>query len=338
MPEKLVGRRRLQEWSIRLVTGSLAAVPLVGLVLIVLVLALEAWPALRLEGAHFFTGSQWNQGNLYGTPITTNGVQHMPGASFGALDLILGTIETSAIAIVIGLPIAVGGAILVVEKLPRRASSAVGLVLEVLAGIPSVIFGLWGLLILGPFLAHHIYPALQHLPNVPVLNIFHGPVGGGQGLLTAGIVLAIMIVPIIAATTRDLLKQVPRGTSEGAVALGMTDAEAFRAVQLRWIRGGVVGAAILGLGRALGETIAVAIVSGSVIASAPNIYGGTTSIAATIVSYLDSAEGDPTLFSVKALALAALVLLLITLVVNVAARLLVRRFAKWTVLPVGVGF
>ena len=319
-------------------TGSLAVVPLVGLLLIVLVLALEAWPALRLEGVHFFTGRAWNEGNLYGNVVTTNGVQHMQGSSFGALDMIIGTLEISAIAVVLGVPIGVGAAVLVVEKLPPRASAAVGLVLEVLAGIPSVIFGLWGLLVLGPFLARHIYPALSHLPNVPVLDFFRGNVGGGQGLLTAGIVLAIMIVPIIAATTRDLLRQVPRATSEGAVALGMTDAETFRTVQLRWIRAGVVGAGILGLGRALGETIAVAMVSGSIIAQAQNIYGGTTTIAATIVSYLDSAEGDPTLFSVKALALAALVLMLITLIVNVGARVIVRRFARGTALPVGVGF
>jgi phosphate transport system permease protein len=209
--------------------------------------------------------------------------------------------------------------------------------LETLAGIPSVIFGLWGFLILGPFLLHHVYPTLAKLPNVPVLNIFRGNIQA-QGLLTAGIVLAIMIVPIIAATTRDLLRSVPGTTKEGAVALGMTEAEGFRSVQYRWVRAGVIAAAVLGLGRALGETIAVAIVCGAEITLSPNIYGSMTTIAATIVTQLDAAETDPTLFAVKALAEAALLLLLITLVVNVAARLLVRRVSSATALPVGAGF
>jgi phosphate transport system permease protein len=108
--------------------------------------------------------------------------------------------------------------------------------------IPSVIFGIWGPLTFGPFLAHHVYPVLARLPNFPPFSIFRGNVGVGQGLLTSGLVLAVMIVPNIAATTRDLLRQVPEPTKEGATALGMTDAEGFRAVQLRWVRSGVLAA------------------------------------------------------------------------------------------------
>jgi phosphate transport system permease protein len=320
------------------VTGSAALIPLIGLVLMVLVLALEAWPAIRYNGWSFLSHGAWNVGNTYGNPVTTGGVTHPQGASYGALYLVIGTLEASAIAVVIGFPIAIGGAVLIVEKLPRRLSSAVGVFLETLAGLPSVIFGLWGVLVLGPFLAHHIYPALTHLPNIPVLDIFRGSTGDGEGLLTSGVVLAVMIVPIVAATTRDLLRQVPETTKEGAWALGMTDAEAFRAVQLRWARAGVIAAGVLGLGRALGETIAVAMVSGSVIGLSGNIYGGMTTIAATIVSLLDSAQADPTGLAVKALSEAALVLMLITLIVNVAARLLVRRVSATSVLPVGAGF
>jgi phosphate transport system permease protein len=330
--------RKIVDRLLPIVTGSAAVVPLVGLALMVVVLLLEAWPAIRFNGLHFISSGTWSVGSFYSNPVTTNGVTHPPGASYGALDLILGTIEASAIAVAIGFPIAIGGAILVVEKLPRRLSGLVGLTLETLAGIPSVIFGLWGILTLGPFLAHHVYPALAHLPNVPVLNIFRGNVGDGEGLLTAGVVLAVMIIPIVAATTRDLLRQVPAATKEGAWALGMTDAEGFRTVQLRWVRSGVIAAGVLGLGRALGETIAVAMVSGSVIGLSSNIYGNMTTIAATIVSQLDSAQGDPTLFAVKSLAEAALVLMLITLIVNVAARLLVRRVSATAVLPVGAGF
>jgi phosphate transport system permease protein len=329
--------RRLVERLLPAVTGSLAVVPLVGLLLMVMVLLLEAFPSIKLEGIHFITSGTWSIGNTYGTPVRTGGVLHPPGASYGALYLIIGTLEASGIAVLIGFPLAIGCAVMVVEKLPRRLSSIVGVALEALAGIPSVIYGLWGVLVLGPFLEHDIYPTLAKMPNVPVLNVFRGNTSA-QGLLTSGIVLAVMIVPIIAATTRDLLRQVPIATKEGTAALGMTEAEGFRAVQYRWVRTGVIAAAILGLGRALGETIAVAMVSGAEITRTSNIYGAMTTIAATIVTQLDSALADPTSFAVKALAEAALALMLITLIANLGARLLVRKVSATTALPVGAGF
>jgi phosphate transport system permease protein len=219
----------------------------------------------------------------------------------------------------------------------------VGFCLEVLAGIPSVIFGLWGAITLGPFLAHDIaQPVANVMPNVPVLDFFrgvgpHNSAGNGNGLLASGVVLAIMILPIIAATSRDLLRQVPRGTVEGAVALGMTDTEAVRAVSFPWVRAGVIGASVLGLGRALGETIAVAMVSGVILgATTTSLYGAMTTIAATIVTQLDSAFNDVTGLAVSTMAELGLVLLVITLVANVGARLLVRRVST-TVLPVGRG-
>jgi phosphate transport system permease protein len=330
--------RRVLDRALPILTGSAAIIPLAGLVLMVVVLVLEAWPAIRFDGFGFVTGSTWSTGSFYGGVTRSGGVLHPPGASYGAFDLVIGTIESSAIAVAVGFPIAIGAAILTVEKLPRRLASVAGVMLETLAGIPSVIFGLWGVLTLGPFLAHHVYPALAHLPDVPVLNVFRGSTGSGDGLLTSGLVLAIMIIPIVAATTRDLLRQVPEQTKEGAVALGMTDAESFRTVQLRWVRAGVIAAGVLGLGRALGETIAVAMVSGSVIGLSGNIYGNMTTIAATIVTQLDAAQSDPTGFAVKALAAAALVLMVITLIANVGARLLVRRVSANAVLPVGAGF
>ncbi|HUZ19964.1 MAG TPA: phosphate ABC transporter permease subunit PstC [Acidimicrobiales bacterium] len=330
--------RRLAERALRAGSTVTAIVPLGALVAMIVVLLVEALPAIRYNGWHFLTGSTWSQGSYYSPPVRTNGILHPAGATYGAWPLILGTIETSAIAIAIGFPIAFGAAIFIVEKLPKRLAGVVGLCLELLAGIPSVVIGLWGVLTLGPLLARDVYPLLAHLPNVPVLNIFRGYVGSGEGLLTSGIVLAAMIIPIIAATTRDLLRQVPEATREGAEALGMTGAEVFRTVQLRWIRTGVIGAVILGLGRALGETIAVALVSGSVISAATNIYGTMTTIAATIVSLLDSAQGDPTGLATRSLSEAALVLLGMTLIVNIGARMLVRRSARGAALPVGVGF
>jgi phosphate transport system permease protein len=243
------------------------------------------------------------------------------------------------LALLVGFPIAVAAAVMLVEKLPRRAAAVIGLLLEVLAGIPSAVIGIWGILTFGPWLAKHFYPVLTHMPNVPILNIFRGsPSSNGEGLLTGGLVLAAMILPIIAATTRDLLLQVPNTTKEGAEALGMTSTEAFWTVQARWVRSGVIGAAVLGLGRALGETIAIALVSGGAQQVATNIYSPMTTIAATIVLQLGAAQGDPTGLAVKVLAETALVLLAITLIVNVIARLIVRRSARGAALPLGAGF
>lgn len=331
-------RNRLFHRLTVIATGSAAIVPLAALVAMVVVLLVESLPAIRYNGTGFFTGSTWSTGNLYGNLVTTNGVQHLTGETFGALPLVLGTLESSAIAILVALPVAVGAAVLVTERLPRRLAAAFGLFLEVLAGIPSVVIGLWGVLVFGPILSNDIYPTLARLPNVPVLNLFRGNVGHGEGLLTAGLVLGIMVIPIIAATTRDLLRQVPVATKEAAEALGMTNREVFKTVQIRWVRTGVLGAAILGLGRALGETIAVAMVTGSVIQTPTNIYSTMTTIAATIVSQLDAAFTDPSHLAVKALAEAALVLLLITLIVNIGARLMVRRVSRGVALPVGAGF
>jgi phosphate transport system permease protein len=317
---------------------AVAFVPLVALGLIVAVLVWKAVPAIRYNGLGFFTHTTWSQGNLYAPLVTTHGVRHPPGASYGAVPLIVGTLVSSAIAVVLALPVAVGTALIVVEKLPPRLSAAVGFCMEVLAGVPSVIYGLWGFFTLGPFLsklANAVWA--NHLPDVPVLRFFKGPTYGGQGLFTVGVVLAIMILPIIAATTRDLLRQVPRANVEGAVALGMTEAEALGTVTLPWVRSGVIGATVLGLGRALGETIAVAMVSGSLVGSEPrSLYSSFGTIAATIVNQLDSALDDVSGLATATLAELALVLLVITLVANVGARLLVRQVAT-TALPVGRG-
>jgi phosphate transport system permease protein len=331
--------RRVTEISIIGGSAISAVLPLIALVAMLVVLFLEAIPAIRFNGWGILTGSTWNVGNAYAAFQHSHGVTHLVGAAYGAWPLIVGTLLTSAIAIIVGLPIAVGAAILVVEKLPNAIASVIGLFLEVLAGVPSAVIGLWGILTFGPWLAAHIYPWLSHMPNVPVLNYFRGNFNrAGQGLLTAGLVLAAMIIPIIAATTRDLLRQVPEATKEGAEALGMTSAEVFKTVQARWVRTGVIGAAVLGLGRALGETIAMALVAGGIQYVPSNIYQGASTIAAAIVLQLDAALTDPTGLAVKTLAELALILMVITLSVNVLARVIVRRAAKGAVLPVGAGF
>jgi len=319
-------------------SGLLAALPFAALTAMLVVLLVEAMPSIRYNGIRFVTTSTWTIGNTYGSIVHSGGVAHLAGAEFGSWPLIAGTLESSAIALLVGLPIALGAAILVVEKLPARVGTVIGICLEILAGIPSIVIGVWGALTFGPWIAKEIYPALTHLPNVPPFDIFRGSVGDGEGLLTGGLVLAAMIIPIIAATTRDLLRQVPETTKEGAEALGLTDAEVFRRVQARWVRTGVIGAAVLGLGRALGETMAVALICGGQNQLAHNIYGVMTTIAANIVLTLDSAQTDPSGLAVRALAELALVLLVITVVVNVFARIIVRRSAHGAVLPVGAGF
>jgi phosphate transport system permease protein len=328
----------LGQGLLRRVLLVLTLLPVAALVALVVVLVAKAWPALRYNGLGFFTHDAWRPGSFYANPVTTDGVAHPPGASYGALPLVTGTLEVAALALVLAVPVALGTALVVVEKLPPRLSASVGFLLEVLAGIPSVVFGLWGALTLGPFLAHHVSPHIAaSLPDVAVLDFFKGPVGFGEGLFPSGVVLAIMILPIIAATTRDLLRQVPRPAVEGALALGMTDSESMRAVSLPWVRDGVVGACVLGMGRALGETMAVAMVSGTVLgANARDFYSTMTTIAATIVSQLDSSLTDASGFAVRTLAELALVLLVITLTVNVVARMIIRRVST-TALPVGRG-
>jgi len=333
----------LRKWlrggaPVRWLGGLGALIPLLALAFILVTLVLEAWPAIILNGWHFFTSTAWNPGNAYGSAVTTDGIQHPPNAAYGALPLILGTLVSSAIALIIAVPVSIGAALVIVERLPRRLAYGVGLFLELLAGIPSVIIGLWGVLTFGPWFAHHIaQPVANVMPDVPFLKYFAGSAGNGEGMLTSGLVLSIMVIPIVAATSRDLIRQVPILPREGAIALGMSDFETVRRVTLPWAGAGIIGAIVLGLGRALGETVAVAMISGAATGSLPtSIYSAFTTISATIVDQLDGALTDSTGFAVKTLAEIGLVLMVITLAANIGARVLVRRVSG-TALPVGRG-
>jgi phosphate transport system permease protein len=311
-----------------------AVIPLLMLVFVLATLIVKAIPALQFSGWHIFTGTTWNFGSQYAPPVTSNGVVHNAGEQFGALPEILGTLATSAIALIIAVPVSIGAALVIVERLPRRIANVIGLFLELLAGVPSVIIGLWGALTFGPFIAHHIAPILaNHVPSW--LGFVGGSTGNGQGLLTSGLILAVMVLPIIAATSRDLIRGVPILPREGAVALGMSDWECARKVTLPWVGAGIIGAIVLGLGRALGETIAVAMVCGVALGSLPtNLYAAMITIAANLVQNIDTAILDK--MDVSAFAALGLILLIITLITNVAARMLVRRVSG-TALPVGRG-
>jgi phosphate transport system permease protein len=320
---------------LRAVSALAAIIPTALLGFIAVIMVIAALPSIIFNGLSFFTGSVFNFGNSYATTtITHNGQVALPHAVFGVLPLIVGTLATSVIALVLAVPISVGGVLMLSEIIPRRIADPLSVFLELLAGIPSVVFGLWGVAVFGPFIAAHVYPALSALGHV--IPFFKAPVGVGQGMLTASLVLAVMIIPIVASTTRELLRRVPILAKEGALALGMTRYETVRVVTIPYIRTGIVAASLLGWARALGETIAVLLIIGDIYTVPSNIFGNSSTIAAWIASTLDGALGDFTKMSVHALAELGLLLLAISLITNLAGRLVVRRVAGG-VLPVGRG-
>ncbi|HEY6276771.1 MAG TPA: phosphate ABC transporter permease subunit PstC [Streptosporangiaceae bacterium] len=308
-----------------------ALIPTLMLALILAILLIKAWPAILINGWGFFTKSVWHTGAQYGGVQHSHGLTYLSGQDYGALPQIVGTLETSLIALIIAVPVSIGAALVIVERLPRRLANVVGGFLELLAGIPSVVIGLWGVLTFGPFIAKYIAPLLTHIP----IPFFQGDVGHGEGLLVSGLILAVMVIPIVASTSRDLIRGVPILPREGAVALGMSDAECARKVTLPWVGAGIIGAVVLGLARALGETIAVAMVCGVALGQvATNLYAAMITIAANIVQNLDTVITDQ--LGVRTYAELALVLLIITLATNIVARLMVRRVSG-TALPVGRG-
>jgi phosphate transport system permease protein len=321
---------------LRYALGVVALLPAAALVFLAYELFRSAWPSIVYNGGHFFTGKTFNIGNLYSysAGVTRHGYEAAPGASFGVAPLIVGTLLCSLIALALAVPISVGAAILLVERMPKRLQGPLGVFLELLAGIPSVVFGLWGVFTFGPFIARDIYKPISAL-GIPGFR--SGITANGTGLLTASLVLAVMIIPVIAATARELIRSVPGLTKEGAVALGLTSSESVRLVTLPFIRRGVIAATFLGWGRALGETIAVLFISGSIQNTYPkSAFGGFATMASTIASTLDSALTDSTKMAIHALAELGLVLLAVTLITNAAGRLIASRFGGGG-LPVGRG-
>jgi phosphate transport system permease protein len=324
--------------TVRRIGFAFALLPAGALIFVLTTLLIKALPAFRFNGLSFFTKSIWAVGGYTSTIVKTGGVVHLQGQQFGVLAEVVGTLVTAGIALIIAVPVSVGAALFIVERLPRRLAGLVGGFLELLAGIPSVVIGLWGALTFGPFIARDIAPAIaNNMPDVPVLAYFSGATGNGLGELVSGLVLAVMVIPIVAATCRDLIRQVPILPREGAIALGMSDAQCARKVTLPWVGSGIAGAVVLGLGRAFGETMAVAMTCGFALGAIPgNIYGAMTTIAATVVFQLDQAFSDASGFELRTLAELAVVLLVITLATNIIAALMVRKVSG-TALPVGRG-
>ena len=287
----------------RLLTAAVAVAAPAATIAIVLVLGREALPSIARFGARFLVTSSWN-------PVTLD---------FGALPFIFGTIATSAIAIAIALPVGVGVAIVLAEPGARRARAVVGTGVELLAAIPSVVYGVWALYVLGPFVFAQLEtPISSRFGSVGVLS---GP-PAQTSLFTASLVLAIMILPTLSSVSRDVLRAVPGGLRESALALGATWWETTWKVILPAARTGIFGATVLALGRALGETIAVTMVIGNRPEIPRSIFMPAYTLASVIANEFTEATGS---IYPSALVELALVLILVTFLINIVALLLVRR-------------
>ncbi|WP_248885274.1 phosphate ABC transporter permease subunit PstC [Igneacidithiobacillus siniensis] len=300
--------------------GTASFLPL-SLLALVIFLVTYSWPAIHYNGLDFLWTNDWNLGNLYGNPVEIHGQQVMPGARYGIWFLVVGTLASSFLALLFALPIAVGAAYFLVEVMPKWLSGPLALLVDLLAAIPSVVFGLWGYALLIPFLGQTVYPWLaQHIGFIPY---FGGSPGSGYGLLTTAVVLAFMIIPLISATMREGISAIEPSLKEAGVGLGLNRLEVLWNITLPKLKTTLVGVSILALGRALGETMAVVMVSGNALNYLPNnIYTPISTMAAFIVSQLESALQDPTNMAVEALAEVALVLLVLTVIVNIIARLI----------------
>jgi len=284
------------------VVGTVAAAAPVVLVVIVLVLLQQAAPAITTFGFGFLTGTDWN-------PVTS---------SFGALPAVFGTVATSFIALAIALPIGVAVAVALAEQGQARIRGVIGTGIELLAAIPSVVYGVWALYVLAPWSLQHLEtPISDRLGAIPFLA---GP-AQQTSLLTASLVLAVMILPTLSAVSRDVIRAVPRGLKENAVALGATWWETTWRVVLPSARAGIFGAVILALGRALGETIAVTMVIGNRYEIPHSIFYPAYTLASVIANEFTEATGP---IYPAALVELGLVLILVTLTVNIVAVLLVR--------------
>jgi len=292
-----------------------------SMIAVLVFLGIYAWPAIDYNGVSFLGGMHWNLGNLYADPITVAGVDILPGASYGIFFLIVGTLLSTLIALLVAVPVGVGAAIFLAEAVPPRPRMWLSFLVELLAAIPSVVFGLWGYAVVVPLMAHHVFPAMADaLGWIPG---FGEPTGSGFGLLTAGLVLSLMIVPLITATLRDAIDSQPAAVREASSALGATRFETVWRVLLPGLRSVLIGSCVLATGRALGETMAVLMVSGNALNTLPQtIYAPVSTMAAFIASQLDSALQDPTGLAVRSLAEVALVLCIISIIVNAVARLI----------------
>jgi len=276
---------------------------------ILLSLIIGAYPSLQKFGFSFLFSSTWN-------PVTEE---------FGAQVAVFGTLVTSAIALIIAIPVSFGIALFITELAPERLKRPIGTAIELLAAIPSIIYGMWGLFVFAPLFADHVQPWVSdHLGNWPLVGqLFMGP-PMGIGMFTAGLILAIMVIPFISAVMRDVFEIVPPVLKESAYGLGATTWEVVWNVVLPYTRVGVVGGIMLGLGRALGETMAVTFVIGNAQRISASLFIPGSTISSTLANEFTEAVGE---MYTSALIELGLILFLITFVVLALARLLLMRLA-----------
>ena len=265
----------------------------------------EAWPAFRHDGLRFFTSDRW-----------------APSAeAFGSLPFLFGTMVTSVIALVLAVPVSIGIALFLSDVAPRRLRRPVSSLVDLLAAVPSVVFGLWGVIVLAPFLGD-VYDSVSRAADpVPILGTLLDGQRTGRSLMTAGIILALMITPIITSISREVFDTVPSAQKEAAYALGATRWEMIRAAMLPHSRAGVIGAVMLGLGRAMGETIAAALVIGSSPQITAHLFNPGDSMAAVIANEFGEAGG----LHRAALIGLGVELFALTILVNIVARAVVNR-------------
>jgi phosphate transport system permease protein len=303
-------RLRLGDSVFHAITRAAALAVLLILAAVIVSLAIGALPALRTFGIGFLFDEVWN-------PVTEQ---------FGAAAPIYGTLITSAIAMLIAVPVGLLIAMFLTELCPQALRRPVGICIELLAGIPSIIYGIWGLFVFAPSLQQTVQPFLIHtLGAVPGIGrLFEGP-PYGIGILTAGLILAIMVLPFVTSISRDVFDAVPPVLKEAAYGLGCTTWEVMRYVVLPYARVGVIGGCMLGLGRALGETMAVTFVIGNAHRISGSVLAPGTTISATIANEFTEAVGD---LYTSSLILLGLILFLITLIVLAGARYLLLRLAR----------
>jgi phosphate transport system permease protein len=307
---EVLKRLRLNDVAFRRLTHAAALAVLIILAGIIVSLIVGAAPAFHAFGLNFLVEERWN-------PVTER---------FGALAPIYGTIVTSVIAMLIAVPVGLMIALFLTELCPQWLRRPIGIAIELLAGIPSIIYGIWGLFVFAPILQGTLQPLLIGLfGHVPLFStLFAGP-PYGIGMLTAGLILAIMVLPFITSISRDVFEQVPPVLKEAAYGVGCTTWEVVRYVVLPYARIGVIGAIMLGLGRAMGETMAVTFVIGNAHRISASLLAPGTTISATIANEFTEAVGD--LYTSALIAL-GLILFVITFIVLAAARYMLARLER----------
>jgi phosphate transport system permease protein len=307
---RVLGRLRLGDAAFRHMTRAAAFGVLALLSAVIFSLILGSLPAIRAFGFGFLVSQSWN-------PVTDK---------FGALPAIYGTIITSFIAMLIAVPVGLMIAFFLTELCPQWLRRPIGIAIELLAGIPSIIYGIWGLFVFAPFLQETLQPFLINtLGNVPGIGaLFAGP-PYGIGMLTSGLILAIMVLPFVTSITRDVFEAVPPVLKEAAYGLGCTTWEVVRNIVLPYTRVGVIGGVMLGLGRALGETMAVTFVIGNAHRISTSLLAPGTTISATIANEFTEAVGD---LYTSALITLGLILFVITFIVLAIARYMLMRIER----------